>query len=84
MVIRLIDNNSKSEGINGLAELYKKQGLKVSDKVDAAQATNEIRDKIMEVTGLAETTVMQYMHGDFKQELNKVMICATDVGQTNM
>jgi hypothetical protein len=41
---------------------------KVSLKVGSAQARNQIIDKIVEVTGLDETTVRDYISSEFKQK----------------
>ena len=63
---RQITREEKEEWINGLAKIYKAQGLKVG-KHDNGQR-NEIEQKIIEVTGLAERTVTTYLSSEFKQE----------------
>jgi hypothetical protein len=65
---REVPREEKAEWINGLAEIYQKQGLKVSVRVGSAQARNQIIDKIAEVTGLDETTVRDYISSEFKQK----------------
>jgi hypothetical protein len=42
---RQITREEKEAWINGLAGLYQKQGLKVSQKVGSAQAINQIKNK---------------------------------------
>ena len=58
---RQVSREEKTEWINGLARIYKKQGLKVF------RNTNEIKAKIMEVTGLSERTVSEYLTDVFKK-----------------
>ena len=62
---RQVSREEKEQWINGLAKIYKAQGLKVG-KHDDGKA-NEILQKIVEVTGLADRTVSEYLHGEFKQ-----------------
>jgi ParB-like chromosome segregation protein Spo0J len=57
---RQITREEKEEWINGLAEIYKKQGLNVSPK-------NEILAKIVAVTGLNQSTVQLFMKSKYKQ-----------------
>jgi hypothetical protein len=64
---RQVSREEKEEWINGLAKIYKDQGLRVSFiKGDGIQ--NEIKQKIMEVTGLSESTVNRYLANEFKSE----------------
>ena len=61
--------SEKAEWINGLAEIYQKQGYKVNACNSAGgQAINEIKDRIIAVAGLAERTVMAYLSEEYKQE----------------
>ena len=64
---RQVSREEKEEWINGLAKIYQKQGLRVvhiaNDGIE-----NEIKQKIMEVTGLSDFTVDGYLHNEFKQE----------------
>jgi len=55
----------KVEWINGLAEIYRGQGYKILDKFPF---TNEIKQKISEVTGLHSSTVDGYLFNEFKHE----------------
>jgi hypothetical protein len=63
---RPIDREEKEKWINDLADLYKKQGLKVGSHDDGK--SNEIKQKIVEVTGLEESTIREYLSDEFKQE----------------
>jgi len=54
---RQVPRQEKAEWINGLAEIYKKQGI--------VGAT--ISEKIISVTGLAYETVMDYLNIEYKQ-----------------
>jgi hypothetical protein len=45
-----------------------KQGLKVTARHTGTQPSNEIKGKIMEVTGLSDETVIKYLGAEFKQE----------------
>jgi hypothetical protein len=65
---RQVSREEKEEWLNGLAKIYKKQGLKVSEKDSSAQGRNEIIAKIHEVTGLNPTSVREYLRSEFKQE----------------
>ena len=60
---RQVSREEKEEWINGLAVIYKKQGLKVRAK----NRTNEIVDRIVEVTGLTPHTVREYLKDTFRQ-----------------
>jgi len=61
---REVPKKEKAEWINGLAEIYQKQGYKILDKFPY---TNEIKQKIADVTGLTERTVVTYLHAEYKQ-----------------
>lgn len=63
---RAVPENEKREWINGLAEIYKKQGLKVKT---AFPFENEIKQKIVEVTGLSSDIVETYLLDEFKQKM---------------
>ena len=67
---RQVSREEKEEWINGLARIYKKQGLDVygTRKGSAGAPPNEILDKIVEVTGLSRDTVKEYLLDRFKQE----------------
>ena len=56
--------SEKAEWINGLAEIYQKQGLKISV---GSTHRNEIKDKLVEVTGLDDSTVVGYLNSDYLQ-----------------
>ena len=60
---RQVSREEKADWINGLAELYKKQGLKIGK----THQPNEIVRKICEVTGLSQPTVNNYLIDSFKQ-----------------
>jgi hypothetical protein len=62
---REVPREEKEEWINGLAKIYKEQGLKISA---GSEHKNEIIEKIVEVTGLDITTVRDYISPEFKQE----------------
>jgi len=62
---RQVPRQEKKEWINGLARIYKKQGLKVGG---IPPEKNEIVEKIVSVTGLSEGTVREFLHEEFKQE----------------
>ena len=64
---RQVSREEKEEWINGLAKIYQKQGLKVISVTNDGKH-NEIKQKIMEVTGLSDFTVDGYLHNEFKQE----------------
>jgi hypothetical protein len=66
---RAVSREEKEEWINGLAKIYKKQGLKISV---GSEHTNEIKNKVMEVTGLSEKTVGNYLSVEFKQEVRHI------------
>ena len=64
---RQVSREEKEEWINGLAKIYREQGLRVSlIKRDGIE--NQIKHKIMETTGLSEVTISRYLHEEFKQE----------------
>jgi len=54
---RQITREEKEKWINGLAEIYKKQGLEASSK---------LQEKIAEVTGLSTRTIREYLGSEFK------------------
>lgn len=56
--------SSVTFGDKGLAEIYREQGYKIS--VGSAHR-NEIKQKIMEVTGLCDYTVESYLGSEFLQ-----------------
>jgi len=62
---RQVSREEKQKWINGLAKIYKKQGLKISV---GGEHKNEIVEKIVEVTGLHVTTLREYLSSEFKQE----------------
>lgn len=53
---RSVEKSEKEEWVNGLAEIYKKQGIKI------------IAQKIIEVTGLSDTTVYTYLSSEYKDK----------------
>jgi len=53
---RQITREEKEEWINGLARIYKKQGIKI------------VAQKIMEVTGLSDTTIYSYLSSEYKDK----------------
>lgn len=63
---RQVPREEKEEWINGLAEIYKKEGLEVR-RIKGSTRVNEIVNKIAEVTGLDATTVRDYISPEFKQ-----------------
>ena len=63
---RQVGREEKTEWINGLAKIYKEQGLKIEGK----HGNNEILDKLVEVLGLNFRTIRQYLVEDFKQREN--------------
>jgi len=62
---RAVPRKEKEEWINGLARIYKKQGYSVSDEFPF---TNEIKKKIMELTGLSSDIVEVYLLNEFKRK----------------
>jgi len=68
---RRIPREEKATWINGLATLYQSQGFKVFKDGDKSQGSNEIAERIAEVTGIHRRTVNTYLKNDFKQS-NKV------------
>lgn len=63
---RLVSRAEKEEWINGLASVYKNRGLKVRGH----DGSNEIKQRIIEVTGVNETSVTEYLSAEFKQKLH--------------
>ena len=61
---RQVSREEKAEWINGLAEIYQKQGFKVRNE----QRKNEIINKIVDGTGLNSDTIGGYLGEEFKQE----------------
>ncbi len=61
---RQVSREEKEEWINGLARVYKKQGLKAR----GGSSRNEILQRIVEVTGLSGPTVNGFLSDEFKQE----------------
>jgi len=64
---RQVSREEKEEWINGLAEIYQKQGLRVV-RIANDGIENEIKQKIIATTGLSDVTVTKYLHDEFKQE----------------
>jgi len=64
---RQVSREEKEEWINGLAKIYKSQGLS-DTKLVRGEYHNEIKEKLMEVTGLSDWTVYHYLAAEFKQE----------------
>ena len=68
---RQVSREEKAEWINGLAELYLKQGLKIRGErqtfTDGNTTTNEILFRISQVTGLEQSTVGSYLLTNYKQ-----------------
>jgi hypothetical protein len=61
---RQVTGEEKEEWINGLARIYKQQGLKAHSK----NGRNEIMAKIMEVTGLSDRAIGIYLRSEYKQK----------------
>jgi hypothetical protein len=61
---RQIGREEKAEWINGLAAIYEKQGLKTGSGGHGVK--NEIRQKIVEVTGLSQPVVNSYLLDKYK------------------
>jgi len=61
---RQVSREEKEEWINGLARIYKKQGLKVSDE----QGRNQIKLHIAELTGLHPDSVLLLLEDQFKSD----------------
>jgi len=59
---RQVSWEEKKEWINGLARIYKKQGLRVCGHDNR----NEILEKVVEVTGLSKRTVQRFIRDEFK------------------
>jgi len=66
---RKVPREEKAEWINNLAALYKEQGLRVESESNGSpgQGSNEIVNRICEVTGISKRTVHSYLSDDFKQ-----------------
>lgn len=60
---REVPKEEKAEWIDGLAEIYQKQGLQVGSPKQA----NQIINKITEVTGLTPQTVRNYLSKKYRQ-----------------
>ena len=75
LVVRLVSNivrrsvskAEKTKWINGLADIYKEQGLKVNSL--GSHKPNEIANRVAEVTGLHVQTIRRYLSKDFKNEI---------------
>jgi len=63
---RHVPREEKEKWINGLARIYKKQGLKVGGPGRGHK--NEVKEKIAEVTGLNPDTASRFLHAEFKGE----------------
>lgn len=66
---RRVPREEKAKWINELAELYKKQGLRVESESTGSpgQGSNEIADRLCQVTGISKKTVTFYLQDRFKQ-----------------
>lgn len=62
---RQVSGEEKEEWINGLAEVYKKQGLEVRSQ---SSGKNEIIERIEQVTGLHPSTIQYYLKSEYKQK----------------
>lgn len=62
---REVPKEEKAEWINGLAEIYQKQGLQVRKDVGGTRI-NEIISKVSDVTGLDVRTVRNYISPEYK------------------
>lgn len=60
---RQVSREEKEQWINGLAELYKKQGLTVGNRGEP----NQIVNRLLDVTGLNRDTVIGYLDEQYKQ-----------------
>ena len=60
---RQVSREEKEEWINGLARIYKKQGLSIE-----RGGINEIKERIAKLTGLNPDTVLAYLSVEYKQE----------------
>jgi hypothetical protein len=61
---RQVSREEKENWLNDLAKIYKKQGL----SSNGIRGQNEIKAKIVEITGLDPRTVEVYLKPEFKQE----------------
>lgn len=64
---RQVSREEKEEWINGLARIYKKQGLQVRRKRSDGKIINEIVTQILKTTGLDGDVIRLYLVSDFKQ-----------------
>ena len=66
---RVVTAEEKAEWINGLAEIYMNNGLKVEGTSERSPQArpNEIVKRISEVTGLSKRTVRHYLNSEFLQ-----------------
>lgn len=62
---RQVTREEKEEWINGLAEIYKKQGLKAGK----TKQKNQIIAEISDVTGIPENTVRYYLKAEYKSQI---------------
>lgn len=60
---RIVGREEKEQWINELAEIYKKQGLRIQ-----CEYGNEISKKIMDITGLSQPTISRYLDRKYKQK----------------
>lgn len=63
---RYVPRAEKEEWINGLARIYKDQGLEIGDRRKGE--ANEIINKLIDIIGLGRDTVIEYLDDGFKQE----------------
>ena len=70
---RQITREEKEEWINGLARIYRGQGLKVAMTRNLGGFENQIKNRIAEVTGLSSHTVSIYLSEDYKQEPTTIL-----------
>jgi len=61
---RRVTHKEKQEWINGLAEVYKQEGLQVG----TSGKPNQIVNQIMKVTGLTRMTVINYIDASYTQK----------------
>lgn len=85
---RRVPRIEKAKWINDLAALYKEQGLRVESESNGSpgQGSNEIVDRICEITGISRRTVHSYVSDKFKQmnysrsvEQHKIQAPASEV-----
>jgi hypothetical protein len=72
---RVVTPEEKAEWINGLAEIYRNDGLKVEGTSERAPQArpNEIVKKISKVTGLSKRTVRHYLKPEFLQGACRIL-----------